>query len=92
MSRSIGLAYAITGAALASAVFAVTASTAGLFDGTASSASLGGPEAALAMEAGAGPDGAGTQYVYVDEPARRTHDEHERYEHRGRGGREDDDD
>ncbi len=51
MSRSIALAYAVTGAALASAVIAITASTTGLFGGpeaTTASASFGSAQPAFA--------------------------------------------
>ncbi|MFN8639392.1 MAG: hypothetical protein U0360_08025 [Dehalococcoidia bacterium] len=88
MERNIGLAYGITGAAIATAVIAITASTTGLFErgGQASSAAaFGGPVAASASEGTqgivAGSDGG--QFIFVDAPASGSRGEHERSEHRG---------
>ena len=98
MSRSVGLAYAVTGAAIASAVIAITASTAGLFDGGQPTAASAAFESAAAPaladqstgDSGAAPGvGAGamsTRDHRLDEPAAgRRSQEHERFEHSARG-------
>lgn len=98
MSRRIGLAYALTGAAVAASVIAVTASVTGL------GAATGGTTSAAATVTSGAPinrgdagtlPGGGTvtvtegnvDYVYVDEPAaRRQHDEDDDQEYgRARG-------
>lgn len=75
MSRSIGLAYAITGAAVASALIVITASTTGLFEDASASgneriAVASGQRSDRASDEGVVvPAGEAVEYVYVDEPA-----------------------
>lgn len=88
MERNIGLAYGITGAAIATAVIAITASTTGLFDrggqGAASAAAFGGPVPASARAEGVPgelPAVDGGQFAFSDVQAGASRREHERYEH-----------
>ena len=103
MSRSIGLAYAVTGAAIASAVIVVTDSTTGLFDGgqaTTAFAAVGSAVAPVpteqavvdsAADPGVSRGSEDARYRSADERTSggSAHEDRERFEHNGLG---DDDD